>query len=332
MDKRHTAIQGTWAYSAPHLKEKGELFIGVEISLRREPNNPHDRNATAIFRGTSKLGYLPRALAAELSPYLDSGGHSTGQIKHVGTNSHKGTTYPTVYIDLVLTDLNPQSGIVELLHAASLLKDESGVYKIYNKVDQRSYIGSSTDVGKRLHEHIAQLQSGTHPNYRLAEGWRRNGPSAFEVSLIERVTGAGLREREKFHIQRLDSHRHGYNQTADGEGATPLTAAERSKLGLHVLPSKPSEQNSPPSRADPPKMPAPPTTPSQGCLLLVLFFSGLGATGIWHGLSSETANGEKSALERLLPASGQNYSRECHPESVFEVAVPTTVAFLKRFR
>lgn len=292
MDKRHTTIQGTWAYSAPQLKQNGALVVGAQISLRREPSNQHDRNAAAIFLGTSKIGYLPRALAAELSPYLDSGGLYSGEVAHVGTHTHKGRTYPTVYVDLVFTNLNPPAGLEALLTAASLLKNERGVYRIYNTVDQRSYIGSSSDVGKRLHEHIAQLRNGTHPNYRLSEGWRRDGASAFEVSLVERVSGPGLREREKFHIQRLESHRHGYNQTADGEGATPLTSAERSKLGLDRLPPRQTEQRPQPSLVPPSSLSSNSAKPPQGCLILVLCMFGM-VIGIWSVLSSDKPKGEQ---------------------------------------
>lgn len=301
MDKRHTTIQGTWAYSAPQLKQNGVLVVGAQISLRREPSNPHDRNAAAVLLGTSQIGYLPRALAAELSPYLDSGGHYSGEVTHVGTHTYKGRTHPTVYIDLVLTNLSPQAGLEALLHAASLMKGESGVYRIYNTVDKKSYIGSSSDVGKRLHEHITELRNGTHPNYRLSEGWRRDGPSAFEVSLVERVSGPGLREREKFHIQRLESHRHGYNQTADGEGATPLTAAERSKLGLDLLPRKPVERLPQPSLAAPSSLSSSSAKPPQGCLILVLVIFGI-VTDIWCVLSRQEPKGEKVGRGPLAAA------------------------------
>jgi HIRAN domain/GIY-YIG catalytic domain len=243
MDQRHTIIQGTWAYSAPRLDLQFDLVVGRNVSLRREPDNPHDRNAISVFLSRSKLGYLPRALAAELASYLDESGNYIGKISHVGIHSHKGKTYPSVYVDLILLNLQPPSGLTALVYSASRLDGERGVYRIRNIVDQRSYIGSSADVGKRLYQHITQLRNGVHPNHRLAESWRQHGPTAFEISLVERVTAQDLRERERFHIQHFDTHRFGYNQTADGEGTSPLPASERSRLGLDRLLPQHSKQS-----------------------------------------------------------------------------------------
>jgi hypothetical protein len=39
----------------------------------REPTNPADPNAIAIYYGDKKLGFVPRGLAAELAPLMDAG-------------------------------------------------------------------------------------------------------------------------------------------------------------------------------------------------------------------------------------------------------------------
>ncbi len=50
------------------------LEAGAPLTLRREPDNPHDANAIAVddARG-AHLGYLNRRLAAVLAPHLDAG-------------------------------------------------------------------------------------------------------------------------------------------------------------------------------------------------------------------------------------------------------------------
>lgn len=54
--------------------EQWLLRHGCKLVLRRETNNPHDRNAIAVVGpGFRKLGYITRELAAELAPVLDSG-------------------------------------------------------------------------------------------------------------------------------------------------------------------------------------------------------------------------------------------------------------------
>lgn len=47
----------------------------ARLTLVREPGNPHDRNAIKILAHTTTrfmLGYVPRAVAAELAPIMDA--------------------------------------------------------------------------------------------------------------------------------------------------------------------------------------------------------------------------------------------------------------------
>jgi hypothetical protein len=289
MDKVRTTLKGTWAYHAQRLINQGELIVGSKVSLQREPNNPHDRKAVAVFVGQNKVGYLPRTVANEYASYLDAGGKYHGEISHVGTRKYMGRTNPSVNVDLVFSDSDPPFGFAELIQAASLLAGIRGVYRIQNKIDKRAYIGSSTDVGKRLLVHITQLRNGTHTNYRMSEGWRRNGPAAFEVSLIERAIGEKLRERERFYIQTLGTHTNGYNQTADGEGANPLSASQRSRLGLDLLPAPPPAHTSQfhPS--------PPPIKSAQGCLVVILCFVGVAAICFGQAITSNATNGRLAA-------------------------------------
>lgn len=43
------------------------------ITLTREPDNPRDVNAVAIYWGARKIGWVPAGLAAELAPHMDRG-------------------------------------------------------------------------------------------------------------------------------------------------------------------------------------------------------------------------------------------------------------------
>jgi hypothetical protein len=47
---------------------------GRPLTLRRDPDNPHDPNAIAVDAGDGQqVGWVPRELAAELAPELDGG-------------------------------------------------------------------------------------------------------------------------------------------------------------------------------------------------------------------------------------------------------------------
>ena len=49
------------------------LRADAALELRREPNNPHDRNAIAVHYGDLQLGFFNRRLAAHIAPQIDAG-------------------------------------------------------------------------------------------------------------------------------------------------------------------------------------------------------------------------------------------------------------------
>ena len=49
------------------------LRAGVPLELRRERQNPHDRNAIAVHYGNLQLGFFNRRLASHLAPGIDGG-------------------------------------------------------------------------------------------------------------------------------------------------------------------------------------------------------------------------------------------------------------------
>jgi HIRAN domain len=51
-----------------------DVAPGRPLSLRRDPDNPHDPNAIAVdAAGGEQVGWVPRELAVELAPDLDAG-------------------------------------------------------------------------------------------------------------------------------------------------------------------------------------------------------------------------------------------------------------------
>ena len=49
------------------------LRPGQRLSLRREPDNPHDRRAIAVYAGNRRIGYIPRAINTIPADMLDQG-------------------------------------------------------------------------------------------------------------------------------------------------------------------------------------------------------------------------------------------------------------------
>jgi hypothetical protein len=107
MIKHEFEVKGTWAYGASRLSKKKALRAGMEVKLRREPDNNYDRNAVIVYRKRSKLGYLPADLAVKVAKYLDSGGTYSGSITMARQTTRNGSKYPIVYAFVIFDNLFP---------------------------------------------------------------------------------------------------------------------------------------------------------------------------------------------------------------------------------
>jgi len=56
-----------------NIKQWGCADIGT-FAIDREPDNPHDPNAVCVsLFGFHKMGYLPKAVAKSIAPFMDEG-------------------------------------------------------------------------------------------------------------------------------------------------------------------------------------------------------------------------------------------------------------------
>lgn len=63
---------------------------------------------------------------------------------------------------------------------------KSGVYSIYNKTENKYYIGSSVrDVDFRLRDHISALNLNKHRNSYLQNAWNKYGQDDFVLEVLE---------------------------------------------------------------------------------------------------------------------------------------------------
>jgi single-stranded-DNA-specific exonuclease len=68
------------------------LTPGHELELKRQPDNPVDCNAIAIYYGALQLGFLRKQIAKHLAPLIDGGIRYTARIEHV-TGGKDGKNY-----------------------------------------------------------------------------------------------------------------------------------------------------------------------------------------------------------------------------------------------
>lgn len=111
-----------------------------------------------------------------------------------------------------------------------------GIYKITNLINNKFYIGSSSDLKKRLYEHRRELNLGVHANKHLQSAWNKYGEENFKFEIIETIENASctnkyLRDLETKYIQESKCYEDsiGYNFIPGGIGTLNLPCSEEKK-------------------------------------------------------------------------------------------------------
>lgn len=89
-----------------------------------------------------------------------------------------------------------------------------GIYKITNKINNKVYIGQSTNIFNRWNEHRYKAKTEDKPLYKA---FKRYGIENFTFEIIEECPIIKLNEREIYWIKYYDSYNHGYNLTPGGD-------------------------------------------------------------------------------------------------------------------
>jgi group I intron endonuclease len=104
------------------------------------------------------------------------------------------------------------------------MKEEkiSGIYCIQNKINQKRYIGQSTNIYNRWEVHRRELNSNKKVyNKYLQNSWNKYGEENFEFSILEECDKDKLNEREIYWIEfynTFSKRNKGFNKTRGGEG------------------------------------------------------------------------------------------------------------------
>lgn len=88
-----------------------------------------------------------------------------------------------------------------------------GIYQIKNKLNNKVYIGSSTNVKNRLYKHLWLLKKNKHDNTHLQNSFNEYGEDYFDFSLVEYCDYNDLVIRENYYINFFSSCNgmYGYN-------------------------------------------------------------------------------------------------------------------------
>lgn len=71
-------------------------------------------------------------------------------------------------------------------------KNIAGIYKIINNINNKIYIGSSSDMYKRLMCHFSELRGNYHKNKKLQNSYNTHGLENFSINILEVIDSVGV--------------------------------------------------------------------------------------------------------------------------------------------
>ena len=97
-----------------------------------------------------------------------------------------------------------------------------GIYKITNLINNKVYIGQSTDIKRRWKDHRKEAfwRNSSEYEYPLYRAIRKYGLQNFSFEMVEECSKSELNAKEKFYIAQYDSYNTGYNQTEGGDSVS----------------------------------------------------------------------------------------------------------------
>jgi group I intron endonuclease len=85
----------------------------------------------------------------------------------------------------------------------------SGIYQIINTVNNKSYIGSSKNISKRLKQHIKKIICKNHHSYKINED--NIDINNLKFIILEEVSIDLLKKREQYWMDKFNVCKNGYN-------------------------------------------------------------------------------------------------------------------------
>jgi len=77
---------------------------------------------------------------------------------------------------------------------------EGVIYKIFNTVNEKFYIGQTRNFEKRINEHVWSLKKNKHYNKKLQRAWNKHGQENFRFSIVEQVPADDLNKVEQSYL------------------------------------------------------------------------------------------------------------------------------------
>jgi len=88
-----------------------------------------------------------------------------------------------------------------------------GIYKITNKINEKSYIGQSKHIKRRWREHVNGLENSV-----ISTAIKKYGKENFIFEVLEQCSIKELNNKEIYYIDKFKTYGEGYNMTTGGDG------------------------------------------------------------------------------------------------------------------
>jgi len=106
-----------------------------------------------------------------------------------------------------------------------------GIYKITNKLNNKCYIGKSSDINKRWQTHRYEYKGKREYNKLLYAAFRKYGLENFTFEVLEEFNKDDYEKfannREQYWIMYYNSYENGYNATLGGDGGRIENAVKK---------------------------------------------------------------------------------------------------------
>lgn len=92
----------------------------------------------------------------------------------------------------------------------------TGIYRLTNMTNQKTYIGQAVDIAERFKQHIKCGLGIDTPSNMLYKAMLKDGVENFTFEVIEECDRCQLNDRETYYIDFYRSQEHGYNMSKGG--------------------------------------------------------------------------------------------------------------------
>ncbi len=126
-----------------------------------------------------------------------------------------------------------------MLYENNLIENNSehliGIYKIINMIDNKVYIGQSTNIKNRYCSHKSDLKNNKHPNNHLQNAYNKYGKNNFKFEIIYICNEKDLDKKEIYWINFYNSTNRKYGYNLDSGGTIHKHHSEETKQKISKL-------------------------------------------------------------------------------------------------